>query len=155
MKTILALIISASLALSAFSAQIGDTVQSIVTTPNRVPIPSSFDPFPITNIVLEDGVWSISGQVNFLSLAQQIGILFTAGNISVLVPSFSPDGTSAVQAETISRAGNVIRPMALTPRIVEVSNNTTVYLVAGVFGPNTNASAWGFISATKVRNHVP
>ena len=70
-------------------------------------------------------------------------------------PSFLPDGTSSVQAENVTGAGNVIRPVSLTPRVVEVDNGTHVFLVGGVFGQNQLVSGWGFISATKIRNHVP
>jgi hypothetical protein len=138
----------------AQAAQIGDTIQQIVTVGDRVTLPTQLEPTEITHIILEDGVWSISGQINILSLSQPSGTLFTAGNISVDTPSFEPDGTANVQAERVAGLGTIIRPVSLVPRVVEVDNGTSVFLVAGVFNPNTNVSAWGFITALKIRNHV-
>jgi hypothetical protein len=80
--------------------------------------------------------------------------MFTAGNISVDEPSFDPAVTAAVQAEQVARLGNIIRNVALVPRIVEVGDGTNVFLVAGQFNPNPNVTAWGFILAVKIRNHV-
>jgi hypothetical protein len=68
-------------------------------------------------------VWLISGQINFLSLSTPAGTMFTAGNISVDEPSFDP----------AARLGNIIRNVALVPRIVEVGDGTNVFLVAGQF----------------------
>jgi hypothetical protein len=156
MKTkLLSGLIALCLAASAYAAHVGDSVQQIVTVEDRVPLPVQLEPTTVTSIVLDDGVWSISGQLNILSLAQPVGTLFTAGNISVGTPSFEPDGTASVQAERVAGLGNIIRPVALVPRIVEVSDGTHVFLVAGVFNPNGQVTAWGFITAVKIRNHVP
>ena len=65
------LVLAFMLGASAFAAQIGDTVQSVVTVANRVHLPPSSQPTTVTEIVLESGVWSISGQVNILSLVSQ------------------------------------------------------------------------------------
>jgi len=35
-----------------------------------------------------------------------------------------------------------------------VGDGTSVFLVAGSFNPNPNVTAWGFITAVKIRNHV-
>jgi hypothetical protein len=156
MNKLCSLIIGAVLlAATAYSAQIGDTVQATVEVQDRVALPTQLEPTEITHITLDDGVWMISGQINILSLSQPTGTLFTAGNISVDEPSFLPAPTAAVQAERVAGSGNVIRPVALVPRVVEVDNGTQVFLVGGVFNPNTNVTAWGFITAVKIRNHVP
>jgi hypothetical protein len=140
---------------TAFAAHVGDSVQQIVTVGDRVTLPVQLEPTTVTSIVLDDGVWSISGQINILSLSQPAGTLFTAGNISIDEPSFAPDGTAAVQAERVAGLGNIIRPVALVPRVIEVTDGTHVFLVAGVFNPNGHVTAWGFITAVKIRNHVP
>ena len=137
------------------AAQIGDTVQSTVEVQDRVALPVQLEPTEITHITLDDGFWLISGQINILSLSQPSGTLFTAGNISVDSPSFLPAATASVQAEKVAALGNIIRPVSLVPRAVEVDNGTEVFLVGGVFNPNAQVSAWGFITAVKVRNHVP
>ena len=138
----------------AKAAHIGDSVFSAVSVENRVELAVSTDPQEVTHIVLESGVWLISGQINFLSLSTPAGTMFTAGNISLNELSFDPAVTAAVQAEQVARLGNIIRNVALVPRIVEVGDGTNVFLVAGQFNPNPNVTAWGFILAVKIRNHV-
>lgn len=155
MKTLCSLLSALCLAATTFAAQIGDTVQATVEVQDRVALPTQLEPTEITHIVLDDGVWMISGQINILSLSQPTGTLFTAGNVSVDTPSFLPAATASVQAERVAGSGNVIRPVSLVPRVVEVDDGTQVFLVGGVFNPNTNVTAWGFITAVKIRNHVP
>ena len=139
----------------ARAAQIGASVSSAVSVENRVELAVSNDPQEITQIVLDSGVWEISGQINFLSLSTPAGTMFTAGNISKDELSFDPPETASVQAEEVAFLGNIIRPVALVPRTVEVANGTSVFLVAGSFNPNPNVTAWGFITAVKIRNHAP
>jgi len=121
---------------------------------NRVQLAVSNDPQEVTHIVLDSGVWLVSGQVNFLSLSTPAGTMFTAGKISVGELSFAPTETASVTAEQVARLGNIIRNVAMVPRLIEVGNGTSVFLVAGSFNPNPNVTAWGFITAVKIRNHV-
>ena len=146
--------LSSFMATTVRAAQIGDSVFSSVSVENRVQLVVSVDPQEVTHIVLESGVWLVSGQVNFLSLSTPAGTMFTAGNISVGTLSFEPSVTASVTAEQVARLGNIIRNTSLVPRLVDVPDGTNVYLVAGSFNPNPNVSAWGFITAVKVRNHV-
>jgi hypothetical protein len=136
------------------AAQVGDTVFGFVSVDNRVPLAVSTDPQEVFHIVLDDGIWLVSGQVNFLSLNTPVGTMFTAGNISIGSVSFEPTQTAQVTAEQVARLGNIIRNSALVPRTVDVPDGTNVYLVAGSFNPNPNVTAWGFMTAVKIRNHV-
>ena len=138
----------------ARAAQIGDSVFGFVAVENRVELAVSNDPQEVTHIVLDSGVWLVGGQVNFLSLSTPAGTMFTAGNISVGSLSFNPTETASITAEQVARLGNIIRNTAMVPRIVDVGNGTNVYLVGGSFNPNPNVTAWGFITAVKIRNHV-
>jgi hypothetical protein len=140
--------------MDARAAHIGDSVFAAVSVENRVELAVSNDPQEVTHIVLDSGVWEISGQINFLSLSTPAGTMFTAGNISLNELSFDPAVTAAVQAEQVARLGNIIRNVALVPRTIEVGDGTSVFLVAGSFNPNPNVTAWGFITAVKIRNHV-
>ena len=139
----------------AQAAHIGDSVFGSVSVEDRVQLAVSNDPQEVTHIVLDSGVWLISGQINFLSLSTPAGTMFTAGNISKDELSFDPPETASVQAEEVAFLGNIIRPVALVPRTVEVADGTSVFLVAGSFNPNPNVTAWGFITAVKIRNHAP
>ena len=138
----------------AQAAQVGDTVFSFVSVDDRVPLVVSNDPQEVFHIVLDDGVWLVSGQCNFLSLNTPAGTMFTASNISIGTLSFNPTQTAQVTAEQVARLGNIIRNSALVPRTVDVPDGTSVFLVAGSFNPNPNVTAWGFMTAVKIRNHV-
>jgi hypothetical protein len=155
MKKLLATIALAILTgMVARAAQIGDSVFAFVPVESRVPLAVSNDPQEVTHFVLEDGVWLVSGQVNFLSLSTPAGTMFTAGNISVGSLSFDPAETASVTAEQVARLGNIIRNTSLVPRLIDVAAGTNVYLVGGSFNPNPAVSAWGFMTAVKIRNHV-
>ena len=138
----------------AQAAHIGDSVFASVSVEDRVQLAVSNDPQEVTHIVLDSGVWEVSGQVNFLSLSTPAGTMFTAANISVGSLSFEPPVTASITAEQVARLGNIIRNASLVPRTVEVTDGTSVFLVAGSFNPNPNVTAWGFITAVKIRNHV-
>ena len=140
--------------MAARAAQIGDSVFAFVRVESRVQLAVSNDPQEITSFVLDSGVWLVSGQVNFLSLSTPAGTMFTAGNISVGSLSFDPAETASVTAEQVARLGNIIRNTSLVPRLIDVAAGTNVYLVVGSFNPNPNVSAWGFMTAVKIRNHV-
>jgi hypothetical protein len=114
----------------------------------------SLDPQEDTHFVLDAGVYEVSGQINFLSLATPVGTMFTAGNISIGSLSFEPTQTAQIQGEQVAFLGNIIRSVAMVPRTIDVPDNTSVFLVAGSFNPNPNVSAWGFMTAVKIRNNV-
>jgi hypothetical protein len=156
MKKLLATIALAFLTgMVARAAQVGDTVFGFVSVENRVPLNvSSNDPQEVFHLVLDDGIWLVSGQCNFLSLNTPAGTMFTASNISITTLSFDPTQTAQITAEQVARLGNIIRNSALVPRTVDVPDGTSVFLVAGSFNPNPNVSAWCFMTAVKIRNHV-
>jgi hypothetical protein len=138
----------------AQAAQIGDSVFASVAVENRVQLAVSNDPQEVTHIVLDSGVWLVGGQVNFLSLSTPAGTMFTAANIGVGTLSFNPPETASITAEQVARLGNIIRNTSMVPRLIDVGNGTNVFLVAGSFNPNPSVSAWGFMTAGKIRNHV-
>jgi hypothetical protein len=155
MKKLLATIALAILTgMVAQAAHIGDSVFAFVPVENRIQLVVSTDPQEVTHFVLDSGVWEVSGQVNFLSLNTPAGTMFTAANISVGTLSFEPTQTASVTAEQVARLGNIIRNTSLVPRTIDVPDGTSVFLVAGSFNPNPNVTAWGFITAVKIRNNV-
>ena len=155
MKKLLATIALAILTgMVARAAQVGDTVFGFIPAETRVPLGVSNNPQEVMHITLDDGIWLVSGQINFLSLNTPAGTMFTAGNISVGSVSFDPTQTAQITAEQVARLGNIIRNSALVPRTVEMGDGTPVYLVAGSFNPNPDVTAWGFMTAVKIRNHV-
>jgi hypothetical protein len=138
----------------ARAAQVGDSVFAFVTVDNRVQLSVSTDPQEVTHFVLDSGVWELSGQVNFLSLSTPAGTMFTAANLAVGSLSFESAETAMIQAKQVARLGNIIRSMALVPRTIDVPDGTSVFLAAGSFNPNPDVTAWGFMTAVKIRNNV-
>jgi hypothetical protein len=142
---------------AAGAAQIGDTVQAVVPLENRVTIPGSVLqdlPTEVTHITLESGVWSISAQVNMLAFqAPNQAVFFVGANINPDSVAFENAPLAEVVLERLF-GGNTVRPLTMVPRIFDVEDGTDVFLVAGNFNPAMNISAWGFITALKVRNHV-
>lgn len=157
MKKLLATIALAILTgMVARAAQVGDSVFAVVSVDNRVQLSVSNDPQEVTHFdpPLDSGVWEVSGQINFLSLNTPVGTMFTAGNISIGSLSFEPTQTAQITAEQVAFRGNIIRSVALVPRTIDVPDGTSVFLVAGSFNPNPSVSAWGFMTAVKIRNNV-
>ena len=154
-STMLKLVLTIALAIStgmvARAAQVGDSVFAFLDVPVKLGVN---DPQEITHVVLESGVWEVTGQINFLALNAPAGTLILAGNVGVGELSFAPAVTASVQAEQVAFSGSIIRPVSLVPRTVDVGANTTTYLVAGLFSPNVDVLGWGFITAWKIRNHV-
>jgi hypothetical protein len=138
----------------ARAAQVGDSVFLAVSVENRVQLAVSNDAQEVTHIVLDSGVWEVSGQVNFLSLSTPAGTMFTAANLSVGTLSFNPPETASITAEQVARLGNIIRNTSMVARTIDIPDGTSVFLVGGSFNPNPNATAWGFITAVKIRNNV-
>ena len=68
---------------------------------NRVQLAVSNDAQEVTHIVLDSGVWEVSGQVNFLLLSTPAGTMFTAANISVGTLSFNPPETASITPEQV------------------------------------------------------
>ncbi len=155
MKKLLATIALAILTgMVARAAQIGDSVFVFVNVDDRVQLQVSLDPQEVAHFTLDSGVWLVGGQVNFLSLATPAGTMFSAANISVGSLSFEPTETASVTAEQVARLGNIIRATSLVPRLMDVAAGTDIFLVGGSFNPNPNVTAWGFMTAVKIRNHV-
>ena len=153
-KLLLTIALAILTGMIARAALIGESVFAFVSVENRVQLAVSDNPQEVTHIVLDSGVWEVSGQVNFLSLSTPAGTMFTAANIAVGTLSFNPPQTASVTAEEVARLGNIIRNTAMVPRTIDVPDGTSVFLVAGSFNPNPNVTAWGFITAVKIRNHV-
>ena len=59
----------------ARAAQVGDTVFGFISVENRVPLSVSNDPQEVFHLVLDDGIWLVSGQCNFLSLNTPAGTM--------------------------------------------------------------------------------
>ena len=65
-----------------------------------------------------------------------------------------PAGTKKLTVSTTFVADSLDNAMAWSRRDFVLFNGTNVFLVAGSFNPNPDVTAWGFITAVKIRNHV-
>ena len=59
----------------ARAAQVGDPVFGFAGVENRVPLAVSNDPQEVMHIVLDDGVWLVSGKINYLSFNTPAGTM--------------------------------------------------------------------------------
>lgn len=143
-------------AITTFAAQIGDSVTSQVVSTDRVTIPGNTTT-EITHITLDSGVWSISGQINFLSENTPTGIIAFVGDINVTAVLPLNDSTHAIQTDQISPPGLLIMNVGLPGRVLEVEDGTDVFLLGYVLEPafpSQGASGWGYITAVKIRNNI-
>jgi hypothetical protein len=112
----------------------------------------------VTHITLDSGVWMVGGQINYVSTNVPVGTFFILGNILVGGGApLPPDATAALQSQQVLSAAILTFNVGLPPREIDVAAGTDVFLVASIVEhfPDTSqgASAWGFISAVKIRNH--
>jgi hypothetical protein len=152
-KFILIILASATGLLQA--AQIGDEVHSNVGMDALVTVPDNV-PTAITQISLDDGVWVVSGQINFYE-ATQPGTLYVGGNISVGSIMLTTDGLTLFNGTHFIQANALIQGLALPSRSIDINGNgVPVYLVGWSHEPSQlplHCLAWGFVSARKIRNN--
>jgi hypothetical protein len=153
-KNLLVLAISFLSAVALFGAQIGDTVESKVPIQNRVTIGNN-QILPVTQINLDSGVWLVDGLIDFFAFnIPQSCYIGAAIDTEITI---SVDGTGLFS--TVSSPPGISFPgLALPGKTVEISTDgTPVFLngwrFSGDLLPHPTVQAWGFISATKIRNH--
>ena len=145
--------VSAALAVSAFSAQVGDTVTQKVET--RVEIPNN-QVVEVIHVTLDKGVWLIGGQVDFLERIN-FGRSTVAAGINT-VPNLPQDGSTIFQTEDTT-TGFTIIGVSLSPKVFEVTSDGTDIFLVGFNTANPNPPATpsqargGFLTALKVRNN--
>ena len=156
MKTLLALLIFC--ATTAWSAQIGDSVESKLSLENRIPVPNN-QSIAVRTITLDDGVWAVSGLVDyFVSGLDTNAYIGASINTELLI---STDGTGLFTTVAGPPPLSFNFPgLALPSKVIEISGNgVPVYLVGWRWtglppiNVNAQAQAWGFISARKIRNN--
>lgn len=155
---VVSVVAAVSLITSAFSAQIGDEVQTVVQLSQAKTIVNN-QPTVVATIFLDDGVWDVSGLVNLGVFNIQGGNLYSAATISVGV-----FGMSTEEGHTIINTTKVDVPTAVTvvgqalpSRSVDINGDHKPVFLASfetIFqGAPRNGLAWGFISARKIRNN--
>lgn len=160
MRTFLAVALATMLLVgsAARAAQIGESVESKVPIESRVNVPNNL-PVAVTQIALDDGVWLVSGLVDFfvfgLSTNAYVG---AAIDTSITI---SADGTGLFTTVGGPPPLSFGFPgLALPGKTITIDgNNVPLYLVGwslrGPTQPLSQAQAWGFITAVKIRNHAP
>ena len=155
MKKLLATIALAILTgMVARAAQVGDTVFGFIPVETRVPLDVSNNPQEVMHITLDDGIWLVSGQINFLSLNTPAEpCLPRATSAWVRFRSIRLRPHRLPRNKWLGLATSLETHLWLPAQSKWVIT-PPVYLVAGSFNPNPNVTAWGFITAVKIRNHV-
>lgn len=149
---LLSIVASLCVASSLMAAQIGDEVHSNVSLENRVNIPNNFST-AVTHITLDDGVWAVSGQVQFFQSFLRTGTV-VGGAIS-LTTQLTVDGTTLFNSAS---PPEYFIGLGLPSKTIDINQDgTNVFLVAysliANITPPTQSQAWGFISARKIRNN--
>jgi hypothetical protein len=136
---------------SAAAGSVGEYIESILATGSATALTSATAK-TVTSITLSAGDWDLTGIVYFLTGAST--------NVTNTISSYSTStntldttaGRFAIHSDTGFVPGNLTGISETLPRYrFNVSGSTTVYLIAySTFTVSTN-SAWGMISARRVR----
>lgn len=143
---------------AAWASQIGESVESKVPIQSRVNIPNNISTV-VTQIELDSGVWLVSGLIDYfvfgLSTNAYVG---AAIDTSITI---STDGTGLFTTVSGPPPLSFAFPgLALPGKTIEIDgDHVPLYLVGwslrGPTQPLSQAQAWGFITAVKIRNHAP
>jgi hypothetical protein len=136
----------------AWGAQIGDEVHSNVSLAERVNVPNNFAT-AVTHITLDDGVWAISGQVQFFQAFLRTGCV-VGGAISPTT-NLTVDGTTLFMSAS---PPEYFIGLGLPSKTIDINGNGVPVFLVGYslitnITPPTQSQAWGFISARKIRNN--
>jgi hypothetical protein len=146
------IMITLGLGVAGNAAQIGDEVHSNVGFSQAVVIPENV-PVAVTHIILEDGVWDITGMVDFYEPPHAMATVLTGMNIGVNAVALPIDATLFRTCQ-VTNGAPVVDGIGYPGRAVDINGTQTVYLVAykhEAVGPA--CYGWGFISARKIRNN--
>jgi hypothetical protein len=132
---------------SADAGDLGEHVSSLVASGSAVSLTTD-TPANITSISLTAGDWSVGGMVNYTETsatvsARSAGISTTTAT----VPSDGSEGYCGVQS-TLTSEKNTI---TLSSKRISLSATTTVYLVGSATFSAGTCSAFGNITARRVR----
>jgi hypothetical protein len=152
MKTFLSIALAIMLGSAAWAAQIGDEVHSNVPIADRVNIPNQ-QSTEVTHITLDDGVWAISGAVQFFQAFMRTGTV-VGGAIS-LTTELTVDGTTLFESAS---PPEYFIGLGLPSKTIDINGNGVNVFLVGYsqivnITPPTQSQAWGFISARKIRNN--
>ncbi len=133
----------------AAAGRVGEYIESVIASGSAVGLTSGASA-NVTSISLTAGDWDVSGNVIFLTAA---GTSVTQVQGSISSTSATSDVTSLQKIAMAAFVPGAVSGFACTPNTVRKSlaSTTTIYLVANsVFTISTN-SAYGVISARRVR----
>jgi hypothetical protein len=145
-----AMAVSAALAVSAFSAQIGDSVSAELTSKFVL---QNNSVTAIQHVNLDKGVWQLNGQI--VIVEPHNGGFAVVGGTMNTISDLGPSGT--VLFDSKATLTNTFFGLSLAGRTIEIeADNTPVFLLAfSQSVPNVNGPSFavrGFITAIKIRN---
>lgn len=153
---LVSLVLALVMGSAAWASQIGESIESKVPIQNRIGVGNNA-PTAVTQIVLDDGVWLVSGLVDYFVFGL-VSNAYIGASIGTTV-EISTDGTGLFTTVAGPPPLSFGFPgLALPGKTIEIDgNNVPVYLVGWFLrSPSlAQAQAWGFITAVKIRNHAP
>jgi hypothetical protein len=143
------------------ASNVGDVVESQRQNGQRITLPANGALAPIAGVVLDEGVWMVSGHVNLVTFQAPPGLFVITSQISQFPFSPQPSATQSVDWEIQVGTHNNIFNISLPSRMIDVPHDiaggqATYFVVCGVReapGATQTTDGWGFISAVKVANH--
>ena len=132
---------------NASAGSVGEYISSVISTGSSVPLTTA-TATNVTSISLTAGDWDVEGWVNYdygsATVTQSMAGLNTT---SATIPTDGSEAYSATQLTLTSSLGTI----SLTRKRISIASTTTVYLVSQATFSAGTASAFGGISARRVR----
>jgi len=146
----------------AAAGYVGEYMSSVITSGSAVSLVNGTAK-NVTSISLTAGDWDVSGEIWFTGGATTQNTRFTGGinTTTNALPTGPGDGTAMTQLSTgvtttavgviQTFGGSDVSYLSIVPCRINVSSTTTVYLVARVNFTVSTCSAYGKISARRIR----
>lgn len=131
----------------AAAGKVGEIVSSFVASGSAVSLTTA-TAANVTSISLTAGDWDVDGNVNFIQTAATITV--KVGSISTTSATNSTDG-SEVYSGALLTVGTANDGLTLPRKRISISGTTTVYLVTSATFSAGTVTAFGGITARRVR----
>ncbi len=134
---------------SAAAGVVGEYVTAAVLSGSAISLTTATTA-NITSISLTAGDWDVSGVVSFIPTAStNIGVL--ASGSSAVSATVSTDEGATTRVSPVAVPGALVQSLALTQQRYSLASTTTIYLIARASFTVSTLTAYGTISARRIR----
>jgi hypothetical protein len=133
---------------NAAAGSVGEYISSNVSAGVAVATPSGTD-INVTSLPLTPGDWDVAGNVCFIGTRTPTAIFAWVNTSSATVPALP--GNGAFHAFQVTFAVNGTQCLPTGTIRISIATSTNVFLGAESVWTGTNASAYGFLGARRVR----